>query len=116
MIKILGHKFELDLSNNFIDDRELNPDRDLGRLHHLLKKISIDIQVKDWFETLLHECIHSLCDQFRIDLDEKDVNRMSEGLYCLLMDNNWLKDDIERLIFEREKQPKIKDIANLMRP
>lgn len=39
-------------------------------------------------DTLLHECVHGVCDQMEIKLSERQVERLSTGLALFLLDNS----------------------------
>ena len=42
--------------------------------------------------TILHEAIHILDDDFKINLNENSVRRLTSGLYAFLKDNKLLKE------------------------
>ena len=44
------------------------------------------------FATLLHEALHEVNDQYRLHLDEDNVNRVASALAAFLQDNRLLKN------------------------
>lgn len=44
------------------------------------------------FRTLLHEIIHILDDNYKLELNEEIIARLASGLYQVLKDNKLLKD------------------------
>ncbi len=44
------------------------------------------------FETLLHEAIHEISDQYKVHLSEDNVGRLASGLTAFLQDNRLVKE------------------------
>lgn len=47
---------------------------------------SLNQDIKD--ETLLHEVLHVIDDNLKLNLSEEQIIRLSTGLYCILKENN----------------------------
>ncbi len=95
--------YEVELQEGFIKDLRTNPEGNLGRVSHTLKVIQTDPEIIGFFEIILHECVHTLDYKLNLGFDEDTVQRLSEGLYCLLTDNNWLIEDLEEKIRKKCK-------------
>lgn len=62
--------------------------KDMGSIDHVKQKIVIDrdLDYDTTVETLLHEVLHGIEYAFGMDLPDKDIERMSRGLYSVLED------------------------------
>ena len=55
-------------------------------------KISNSYKTDSKFRTLLHEIIHILDYDYKMELPEETIRRLASGLYGTLKDNNLLKE------------------------
>lgn len=72
-------------------DSKLNYKSDWGGINNSTNEIWIDTNMRQKERVLIHEATHLISDCFDCKLDESQINRMSEGFYHFLIDNNLLK-------------------------
>lgn len=63
-----------------------------GEIEYMKQEIRIDVRNLTPFKTLLHEAMHAIEEYSRFELTEKQVTHLSNGLYCFLRDNGFLKE------------------------
>ena len=92
-LKILSYEFEVTFEKGFWDNRNKNNPGELtGLLSMRHNQITIDDDNPRKQETLLHEILHAVAHFWVVDLEEKDVERLSEGLYHVLRENGMLNN------------------------
>jgi len=92
-LKILSYEFDLIFEKGFADNKSGNNIRGLlGHIDYSNHQIKIDSGHPEEQGILLHEILHGVANYFSVDLSEKDVERLSEGLYCVLKQNGMLND------------------------
>lgn len=96
-IKILSYVFDLIQRPGFVNDRYDDNSRGrLGEINYQHMKIKVDSEDRSKDETVLHELVHAVSAYWYLDLEEKQVQRLSEGLYHILRENkvDFSKDNI----------------------
>lgn len=99
-IRILGKKIEI----IFVEDSPL-VERS-GEMHYLNGIIYIrkSLYPDEQKETLLHEVIHCIDYQLKLDLSEAQVHRLAVGLYAVMADNwNGIPDIENEVIPSKEE-------------
>lgn len=92
-IKVNGIDYEIELVEEFKD--ELHEGAEYrGKVLFKENKIMLlnSYQTDDKFRTLLHEALHILEDDYKMELSEDTIRRIVSGLYQVLKDNNLLKE------------------------
>lgn len=69
----------------------LNNKWDWGGVNSYTNQIDINIENEQAERVLIHEVTHIISDSFVCNLSEEQVDKMSEGFYHFLIDNNLLK-------------------------
>lgn len=64
-----------------------NGDNTRGYINYERQEIKIDPDHPEFMETLLHELIHAANNFWYANLNEQQVERISEGLYHILVSN-----------------------------
>lgn len=87
-LKIGGHWLNVE----FHSEKEVQYDR-MGTLCHWENRILIqeDLVESKQISSLFHEVLHEIDKQAFIDLTEKQVTIIAEGIYQVLTDNGFLK-------------------------
>ena len=102
-IKIMGHFYDLILEEGYRTNRQTNIDGNWATIDNISRKITVDTSIGGFFESILHECIHALDWKLTLGLDEFKVQRLSEGLFGLLIDNGWLIPNIEEDLIDKDE-------------
>lgn len=92
-VKVGGHEYKVIFPYTFTERSD-----NIGQADHDM--LEIRLSEKDGYvtradsclyETFIHEIIHCISEIWRIDLEEKQVTQLGEGLLAVLVDNGWLK-------------------------
>ncbi len=75
------------------DSDLIRNENNYGEVDHLQRKISLDKNAPKIPVTLLHECIHVVSENGKLDLEEKQVARLAYGLYAIIRDNKLRFDE-----------------------
>ena len=88
-IKILNRFYDLSISPQVLN---LPSDTNWGIIDHTKGEITLNnkVNLALKFETLLHECIHSIDNQLELDIDEKLTSKLACGMYSIINDNDWI--------------------------
>lgn len=91
-IKISGIDYEVEFVEEIRDD--IHEVEYRGRTLYKENKLLIldSYSTEDKFRTLLHEVIHVLDNDFKLEMEENTIRRLTVGLYQVLRDNDLLKD------------------------
>jgi len=91
-INIGGIDFKIEIIKDISNDLNIAEYR--GKVLFKKDKILIldSYSNKGKFRTLLHEIIHILDDNYRLELTEELIIRLASGLYQVLKDNKLLKE------------------------
>jgi len=91
-IKITGVDYKIELVDEIEDD--IHESQFRARVLFKENKIKIlnSYSCQDKFRTLLHEIIHILDDNFKLELEESTIQRLASGLYGVLKDNQFLHE------------------------
>lgn len=85
-VKIGGKRYKV----KYIDFKKVHCNGDYqGHIHYDDQTIEIDkTKTKTTQECIqLHEILHGICHEYRINMKEDDINRLESGLYQVLKDN-----------------------------
>jgi hypothetical protein len=65
-----------------------------GNINYKECKIVLDktLSEQKLWQVLFHEIIHGIADETHIKVDEDDIDRVSNGFFQVMKDNNLLKD------------------------
>ena len=88
-IKIGGHWFSIEYKSEK-EDRYANRGTSLLWENRII--LQKDVGLSRQIATLFHEIIHEIDYQYEIALSERDVSTLAEGIYQVLVDNNFLKE------------------------
>ncbi len=83
-LKILGHTYTVKYDPNYSNSNTIG---DVGSVNFETGTIYIDNSMVNWEELLFHEIIHIVKYHFKIEDEEDDTWRLSEGLFQIFKDN-----------------------------
>lgn len=91
-IKIGGIEYKIEFTKE-IDD-SIHKSEYIGRVLFRKNKILIldSYPIEKKFRVMLHEIIHVLDEDFKMEMSEENLCRLEAGLYQVLKDNKLLKD------------------------
>lgn len=91
-IKIGGIEYKIELIDEVMDD--IHTAEYIGRVLYKENKIKILNSYSDEkkFRAMLHEIIHVLDDDYKIEIKEENMCRLEAGLFQVLKDNKLLKE------------------------
>lgn len=91
-VKIGGMIYDIKIINS--KKYELTETKNWGLSKHGECKIILDINVNSQrlWQTFFHEILHVISIEYSAGLSEKNVDRISNGFYTFLTDNNLLKE------------------------
>jgi hypothetical protein len=86
-IKIGGIDYQLELVERLTDGE--NVQKLSGHVTYTIPKIRIDKELEPQvlFQTLCHEILHGISENFQIDIEEKDIDRFAQGIVQVIRDN-----------------------------
>ncbi|GAH44107.1 unnamed protein product [marine sediment metagenome] len=91
-IKVSGVDYKIEFVKEIKDD--LHEAEYRGRTIYKENRILIldSYSTEGKFRTILHEIIHVLDDDYKLEMEENTIRRLTVGLYQVLKDNNLLRE------------------------
>ena len=91
-IKIGGIEYKIEFIDEIKDD--IHTSEYIVRVLFREQKIKIlnSYPIEKKFRVMLHEIIHVLDEDYKMEINEENLCRLEAGLYQVLNDNNLLKD------------------------
>lgn len=90
-IRVSGIDYKIELVEEIKDDIHSPDYRGIALIKQQKIKILNSYKVDDKFRTLLHEVLHIIDDDYKLELPEDTVRRLGSGLYEILKNNNLLR-------------------------
>lgn len=89
-LKVGGHEYIVEITKSY---EESKGHENWGRTNHAKLKIYIDQELSETKkeETFIHELLHAVDNLMGNNLKEGQVEKIANGLYAVLKDNNLLK-------------------------
>ena len=91
-IKVSGVWYKIEIAKDTSDDMNEAQNRGKVVFGKGIIKILDSYFPESKNRTLLHEIIHILDDDFKLEFPEETIRRLAAGLYGVLKDNGLLKD------------------------
>ena len=91
-IKIGGIEYKIEFIDEIKDN--IHTSEYIGRVLFREQKIKIlnSYPIEKKFRVMLHEIIHVLDEDYKMEINEENLCRLEAGLYQVLKDNDLLKD------------------------